>query len=1050
MNRNEQSGLIAWFAHNPVAANLLMLFFVLAGVVTSLQIKKETFPEFETETITISVAYPGSSPVDVEEGVVKKIEDALQGIEGIKEVEANAYESSAFISVTAQVGSDVDALLEKIRSKMNGISSFPREAERPVVSRLTTKRGVLWLVLSGELDDESMKTLAHDIREELLDEKQISQVNIFGTRPFEIAINVSENSLKKYSLSFDDIVNALTASSVDLPGGSIKTQGENILLRAAGKAKTGRDFEELAVLTRPNGSIVRLKHVADVRDGFSENEWFLRYNGKKAVAFRVYRTGNESTLGVADAVRNFIENNVHLLPQGVSWAIMGDNSVFLKDRLNLMIKNMAMGSLLVFLSLAFFLRVKIAFFVMLGIPISFLGALWLMPLPFIDASINMVTLYGFIVVLGIVVDDAIVIGESIHEHIEREGAGVDSVIKGAKAVAVPATFGVFTTVAAFVPLITIPGTNGKIWAGIGYVVILCLIFSLIESKIILPAHLVSLPPQPKDEDRSFFEKVQSVVSDKLNLFLSNVYLPCLKICLNYRYATIVAFLGVFILTIVCMKTGIVRFVFFPQIESDIIQIELKITEGTAKEVLLHSVKEIEDAAVRVNKKFVANGEKENPIKNFLSYSQDDNNAGFFVEMSASDVRNVSPSEVVNEWRKETKHILDVPGVKSLKFTRSLGDSKSVPVNIKLSGRSPESLALAAEDMKKALAGYEGVFDIRDTGANGKPEIKLSIKPEAQSMGVSLLQIARQVRQAFYGEKVQKVQRGPEEVSVFVRYPEQERKNISDLQSMWIRTGKGKAVPLASVADIEIGKGPAEIVRIDRKRVLSVLADVDKNITAPATVIAEIVQNFLPDFQERHSGISVSIAGETEEENEIMQSLQTWGVLALFAIFAMMAVPLKSYVKPFIIMTAIPFGIVGAVLGHLLMGIPVSLLSLCGIIALSGVVVNDSLVLVDYINQRLGAGEDVLTAVSFAGVRRFRAIMLTSLTTFFGLFPMLTETSLQAKFLIPMAVSLAYGILFSTVITLFFIPALYLIWDDMKIFYSVWKQKRKSTVNLKSL
>lgn len=1039
MHNNEQNSIIAWFTRNPVAANLLMFFFMLAGVLTAIQIKKEAFPEFETEIISVQVAYPGASPADVEEGIVKKVEDALQGLEGIKEIEASAYEGYADVSVKAKTGVDMNELLDKVKSRIDGIDSFPDETERPVVSELIIKTEVLWLVLYGDLDDKNMKTLARLVRDDLLAEKGISQVNIVGTKPFEISISVSENSLKKYSLTFDDVVNAVATGSVDLPGGSIKTKGEDILLRSAGKAETGSEFENLPVITKPDGTIVRIKDVATVKDGFAEEDWFLRYNAKNAVGLQVFRTGDESTLSVADAVKDFVEKNKNLLPAGVSFGIMADMSVPLKDRLELMMKNMAMGSVLVFISLALFLRIRIAFFVMLGLPVSFLGALWLMPLPFIDASVNMITLYGFIVVLGIVVDDAIVIGESIHETIDREGPGVDSVIKGAQAVATPATFGVLTTVAAFIPTITIPGVNGKMWAGIGYVVILCLIFSLVESKLILPAHLSTLKVSDNKDKKSPLEKIQGFVAKALYLFLKKIYSPFLKVCLNYRYATIAAFFGIFILTMACVKTGIVRFVFFPQIESDMVQVELQMNGGTPKDVMLSAVKEIENAAFMINKSFIEKGEKENPVKGFVSYTEDDKKAGLFVELSSNEVRGVSVSSVVNEWRKKTEHLLDVPGVKSLKYTTTIGEPQGSPIDFELSGRSFEDLEEAAKEIKKALLQYEGVFDIRDTSSDSKTEIKLSIKPESQSLGVSLLSVAKQVRQAFYGEKVQKLQRGPEEVDVFVRYPEDERKNLSDLESMWIRSENGKAVPIKAVANVETGNGPAEIKRTDRKRVVSVLADVDKNTAVPNNIIKEISEKFFDELKNKYPGVKIKVAGESEEENETLKSLKKWGVLALFAIFAMMAVPLKSYVKPFIIMTAIPFGVVGAVLGHLFLGLPVSILSLCGIIALSGVVVNDSLVMVDYITKQTEAGDNVWDAVSSAGVRRFRAVMLTSLTTFFGLLPMIMEKSLQAQFLIPMAVSLAYGILFSTVITLFLIPALYMSWNDIKRILSRKKQ-----------
>lgn len=1036
----EHKGIIAWFTTNPVAANLLMLFLILAGILTAFTIRKEVFPESKPERVSVSISYPGASPEDVEEGIVKKVEESLEGVDGIKEIEATAYEGFAYIDIEAKVGENVNELVDNVKSKVDGIDSFPEQAEKPVISEVILKTEVLWLVIYGNIDDRKIKNLATRIRDDLVTEDGVSQANLIGTRAYEISIDVSEDSLKRFNLTFDEVTLKIQSQSVDLPGGSIKTKGENILLRSDGKAKTGHDFEEIVIKTRSDGTKIRVKDIAVVKDSFADEDWFLRYNGKNAVGIQVFRTGNESTLSVAKAVKNFMKQEEKLLPPGVEFDIMADMSVPLTERLELMLKNMLMGGTLVFIALALFLRLKIAFWVMMGIPVSFLGALWMMPFPFIDATINMITLYGFILVLGIVVDDAIVIGESIHDTIENEGSGVNSVIKGAKAVATPATFGVLTTVAAFIPMLTIPGTQGKIWSAIGYVVILCLIFSLVESKLVLPAHLLKLKDPSEKEKKSWVNKLQQKISKRLNNFLETKYRPALEKALKYRYSTITAFICVFALTMASVQFGYVKFVFFPAMDSDMVQVDLKVTRGTPKKLLVEALEKIEDASVIVNKEFLAAGEDINPIERFISYSESDSSAGIFVELSSGEERKHATSEIVNRWRALTEDVRKMPGVKSLKYRLTLGESPEAPIDFKLTGRSDSKLDKIISELKLALSKYKGVSDITDTNSDSKTEVKLKLKPGAESLGITLMDIAKQVRQAFYGEKIQKLQRGNEEVDVFIRYPESERGSIADLESMWIRDSSGKAVPITTIAEIEIGKGPVEIIREDKKRVVSVTADVDKKTTPPQNVIMDIAEKKIPKLLEKYPGVKFSIGGEAEEEQESLKSMKKWSVLALFAIFALMAIPLKSYVKPFIIMTAIPFGIVGAIIGHYIMGISVSILSLCGMIALAGVVVNDSLVMVDYINIRIENGDEIQKAVSNAGVRRFRAIMLTSITTFFGLLPMVVEKSLQAQFLIPMAVSLAYGILFSTIITLFLIPSLYLVWDDVQ---NLFKKKNKN-------
>ncbi len=1045
------TGVISWFVQNPVAANLMMFFFMIAGLLTVVHIKKEILPETRSGVVSVRIEYPGASPEDMEGGIVKKVEDALQGMTGIKKIVAEASEGFADIRVTAKTDVAMPEFLNEVRSRVDAVDTFPTESEKPRIAEEIMKTEVMWLILHGPMDDGSLKALAKEIRDELTAGADVSQVDIVGTKPDEISINLSESSLRRFGLGFDDVADAVAQSSLDLPGGQIKTRDRNIGVRSLGQARTGRGFEDIAVAARPDGTVIRVKDVASVTDGAAEADGFLRYNGQKALGLQVFRSGDENTLVLADRVRQYVAEKRGRLPQGISLDIAADMSVHLKDRLSLMVRNMITGSLLVFISLALFLRLKVAFWVMLGLPVSFLGAVWLMPLPFIDASINMVTLYGFILVLGILVDDAIVIGESISDTIQKEGPGLSSVVEGARAVATPATFGVMTTVAAFVPMLTIPGPNGKMWAGIGWVVILCLLFSLVESKFVLPAHLRRMGEVTRRTGPgakrfpSWFERLQDRVGLGLEFLIQKGYRPLLSACMRYRYATAMGFTAIFILAMVSVKAGIVKFVFFPDIDSDIVLVDLNMAGGVSQDRLLLAVKRIEDAAEKVNASFLDAGETVPPLKTRVSYYESEGHAGFYVELSPGRERAASTAEVIREWRRLTRDVRTLPGVKSLKFSSASSEAAGMPIDFELTGKDTKDLERMALTIKQALSAYDGVSDIRDTSMDHRCEVKLSVKKESEALGVTLREVARKVRYAYYGRKVQTLQRGSESVDVFVRYPGDERQNLAGLSSMWIRGRDGRRMPLTEVVRLDTGKGPAKIVRRDRRRVVSVRADVDKAATTPGRIVEEMMEKRIPELQPRYPGISVRAAGEAEEEEESLASMKKWGGLSLLAIFILMAVPLKSYAKPLIIMTAIPFGIVGAVLGHLIMGLPVSILSLCGVIALSGVVVNDALVLVDYIHRRLAAGDSVGKAVGEAGTRRFKAIFLTSMTTFLGLVPMVTEKSLQAQFLIPMAVSLAFGILFSTLITLFLIPALYLIMEDV-----VGLVQRRSKQSLKQI
>ncbi len=1040
MEKNEERGIVPWFARNHVAANLLMIAILITGILSALSIKKEFFPEIDLQTIIVRVPYLGAAPVEVEDGVCIKIEESIQDLEGIELITSTASEGIATIEIELEPDYQVSELLDQIKFRIDAITTLPVETEKPIIYERTRKREVIWVHLYGDADEKTLKEFAKKTRDEMLRLPEITQVDIRGAREYEISIEISEESLRKYNLTFDEIVRAVRRSSIDLPGGSLKTSGGEILLRSKGQAYRGHEFEKIPLRTEEDGTRILLGQIANVVDGFEDRENISRFNGKPAVGLQVFRVGNQSALDVSAAIKKFVAEKSITLPQGLQISAWADRSRLLKDRLNLMLKNALFGGMLVFLLLTIFLRFKLAFWVMMGIPVSFLGTLIIMPTSFFDISINMITLFGFILVLGIVVDDAIVIGENVYTTVKRDGQSVNNVIKGTMEVVVPALFGVLTTVVAFTPMLMIPGVQGAIWSGIALVVILCLLFSIVESKLILPAHLANIKTS---ESKNILTRIQSRVADGLEYFIHTFYKPTLAVTLNYRYITIAFFIALVILSVGLILGGIVRWVHFPDVETDYPRVSLSMLEGTPVNITKKAVKKIETALVKTDAQFKKEFSLEKgALLQYSTYNTSDTEAQFAVELSPGESRPFGTKQFVNRWRE---NVGQIPGSSSMNFSGVIRH-RSTAIDFQLDGNNYEQLDRAADELKLILASYPGVYDIKDSFKAGKKEIQLKPKPEAEAFGISYEKLARQVRQAFYGAQAQRIQRGKDEIKVMVRFPPEHRNSISSLEGMRIRTDDGIEVPFETVADMEFKRGYSTIIRKDFKRVVNVTAKVNKSTTEPQTVITSIINSSLPELKSKYPDTLYSLEGESRDQQESMASLRQNSILALILIYALMAIPLKSYSKPLIIMSVIPFGVVGAILGHWIMSaiandMPISILSLCGIIALAGVVVNDSLVMVDFINKNEAKGQPKMDAVREAGAARFRAILLTSLTTFFGLVPILMEKSLQAKFLIPMATSLAFGILFATAITLFLIPSLYLILEDTKTFWKwLWKKE----------
>jgi len=1039
---SSEKGLIAWFASNHVAANLLMWFIIVAGLISVFTIRKQTTPDFELNWIQVRVPYLGAAPQEVEEGVVIKVEEAVQDIQGIVEIRSRANEGVGSVTIEVSRDEDISEILTEVKTRVDAISTFPALTEKPVIYKVEPDTPVIFVAIHGTIDDFSRKLIAQEIRNELLTMPEISKVDFYGDRAFEISIEVSEHVLRQYGLTMSEISEAVRASSLDLPGGTIKTEGGDILLRTKGQVYTGIEYADLVLRTYPDGTRLTLGGIATINDGFVESEGFGRFDGKPTATLNVLASGQQNELKTAAAVKQYVEKKRETLPAGVEMDLWVDRSHYLEGRLKTMTKNMWQGALLVFLLLSLFLRMKVAGWVIIGIPITFLGAFFLMPLGPWPVTMNMISLFGFIIVLGIVVDDAIIIGESVYTKIRVDGHTIDNVVKGARKVAVPATFGVLTTIAAFTPMLFVGGIVGPFFEALSMVVVLCLMFSLVESKLILPAHLVHAKIEPVDEDDlfnpqrhipllqrvpRFFQKIQRRTQHGLHRLIHDYYRPALGKVIENRGITVTMFAGALIVTIGLVNSGLVRIVLFPEVPGDFIRMQLEMESGTAPEVRNAALDRIEQAILELNEEYVAENPDLDPmIAHIGSFTTSDTGAVAWTEMPMVDDRAMQAADVSGLWRER---VGEIPGVKELTFADGDHFGGGSPLSFRLSGENFSALESAAKELEQKLTEFEGVFDVLNSSNSGGQEIKLAIKPEAEALGLTLVSLGRQVRQAFYGEEAQRIQRGKDELKVMVRYPLEDRRSVADLENMRIRTPAGDEVPFGSVAEVSFGSSYSSISRLNRERTITVSADIDPDIVEPGEVIKEISSEFVPELLSRHAGVSYGLEGASQEEQEFIANLIVASIAALFLIYALIAIPLHSYGQPLVIMSVIPFGIIGAVIGHIVMGKAVSMFSLFGFVALAGVVVNDSLIMVDFINKAREEGVPLRQAVIDSGTQRFRAIILTSFTTAAGLMPIMLETSVQAQYMIPMAISLSFGIIFATAITLFLIPSLYILQID---------------------
>jgi multidrug efflux pump subunit AcrB len=1034
-------GPIAWMAGNPVAANLLMLVLLVGGFISLLRVKKEVFPDFELDIVNVSVSYPGASPEEVEQGIVLAIEEAVRGLDGVDQVTARAGEGFAQVSIEVLLGADAQKVYQDVQQEVDRIRTFPEDAERPAVTLAARKREVVQLALYGDQSETVLRNMADRIRDRLLQDENITQVELEGVRPHEVLVSISRENLRAYGITLSDIAARIRAAALELPGGGIKTTGGEILIRLNDRRDYAREFATLPVIRTADGSTVRLGDIAEVRDTFEDIDRFETYNGKPSVLIEVYRVGRQTPTQVADAVLRMVDELNAELPAGLKLALLRDLSDIYRQRAALLLKNGAIGLVLVMVLLGSFLEIRLAFWVMMGIPISFLGGLLLLT-PF-GLSINMISMFAFLIALGIVVDDAIVVGENVYEYHQRGVPFFQAAINGGREVAMPVTFSVLTNIVTFMPLYFVPGFIGKIWKVIPLVVITVFTISLGECLYILPAHLAHAERR-RTRMGSWLHERQQRFSHAFSRWVRRRYLPFLEGVLHHRYLTVAVAVAILMVTIGYVRGKRIGMIPMPRTESDYAIVTAALPYGSPVAQTRTVRDRLEEAARAVAEE---NGGDNlvTGIYTLIGGSFRNVSGGHVVEVRAyltdSDTRPIPTRRFTEYWRQRVGRI---PGLEALIFESDRGGPGSgASINVELSHTDSGTLEKASGELADLLSDFPVVSDIDDGFSPGKPQFDFRMRPEGLALGLTASDVARQVRDAFYGAEALRQQRGRHEVKVKVQLPEAERVSEFDLEQLLVRTPAGVDVPLHEVAAAERGRAYTSIDRREGRRTVAVTGN------APASenqrILDTITESLLPQLREKYPNLGYSFEGRQADFIESMASLKVGFLMAIFAIYALLAVPFRSYTQPLIIMASIPFGIVGAVIGHVIMGYHLSIMSMMGVVALAGVVVNDSLVLIDFANRERRGGLSVHDAIVSAGTRRFRPILLTTLTTFGGLAPMIFETSRQARFMIPMALSLGYGIVFATLITLILVPSLYLIIEDIRLL--TIRASRKATAQM---
>ncbi len=1019
-NDTYSRGLIAYWARNPVAANLLMIFIIIVGIVSYFSIQKQMFPNVERNYIRANIAYLGASPQEIEENITIKIEESVKDLPEIKESIGRSWRGGGSVTMEVDLDAHLPDVLDKVKSRIDGVATFPSGMEPITVSQIEFMQEVISLTLVGDRELTELKPIANQIEDELLqlDNVQIANANVPGD---EIAVEIEPEMLKKYNLTIADITQAIREYSANMSAGQIRSESGTIAVRVENQFYKGHEFASIPVKLGANGARVLLRDVATIKDGFTEGERYFKYNGENGVFIDVRATKTQDIIPTAASVQSYVEEKNKTLPGDLELKILVDMTYYLNGRLDMMLGNLAQGSILVFIMLALFLRFKLAFWVMVGLPVCFLGALMMMPV--FGITINILSLFAFIMVLGIVVDDAIVIGESAYTEIDKNGNSIRNVVIGARRVATPATFGVLTTMAVFAPILFSSGPEADQFINVSGVVILCLAFSLIESKWILPAHIAhsTFKPMPKDSWRVRF-------NTRFFAFVNGPYRKFVTKCTQYRYLTLATFTSLILVAFGLINGNYVRSVPNPSVPHDFPSIVIEMSETVADKDTIDALQILEKVVLDIEEEIKAEYGT-GMMRDVMVFNNNRTRGEVLVPLVDEELRPIGVFDLSRMWRER---LPEIPGMKSITVRDSLfGSGDSGEFGYMIYGADLNTLNAAGRYFIELLQTEKGVFDVSSTIDPESKEVQMVLKPVAYDLGLNLRTIANQVGSSFYGGEAQRVLRNGEEVRVMVRYPQLTRERFADLKYTVISTPTGQEVMLGDVVELNETPGISYIRREGGYRSVYVWGSIDEELVEPGELIKNIRENLLTEMKNQFPSVKTELGGAIEEQQAQSAEQIRFFAIAMIIIYILLAIPLKSYSQPLLIMSVIPFSFTGAVIGHLLFNIDLSMMSNFGLIAAAGVVINDSLVMTDYVNSRRKEGYTVKDAVLEAGCARFRAITLTSITTFMGVLPIMFETSMQAVIVIPMAVALGFAVIYATFVTLLLMPCLYMILEDIK-------------------
>ena len=1034
--------MIRWFTNNGIAANLLMIGILLGGIYTAFKVPLEIIPsDTNWQIVYMDVSYPGATAKDVEKGVLIPVERALEGLRGIREINSDGMRGRAKFYFKPEKGTDLSELRENIRGRIEQISTFPQETEPPRIHIPNSSNHfpVISIAVTGNLQEQDLREITHRVRDDLLEIEGISQAKTQGDRDYEIAIEANMSKLESYDVGFRELADAIRRSSIDLPAGSINSESGNLVVRTRGQAYIKEDFERIPIRAS-NGANVLLGEVARIKDGFEENNVITEFNGRPAMFVQVMRTGDESAIDISNKVEEYIKGSPNRFPEGIFLYTWDDKSLSMRGRLGTLTSSLLQGCILVFIVLSLFLRPKVAFWVVLGIPISFAGGVMLMPQMGITA--NVMSLFGFIIVLGVVVDDAIVTGENVYSKLQAGMNPLEASVLGTKEVALPVTFGILTTIAAFVPLLYFEGRWGDFAGQIPPIVAPVLLFSLVESKLILPSHLKHITP--RGNNLNAIGRFQKRIASSLEIFVEKIYEPSLKFAIKWRFSVITTFVAMALIMAGLCTSGRLGFSSFPSVESLKVTASLNLPNNLKIDKTKELINQISAATEKLKEEFIDPGTGKSLIRNVAKVTGSYRLGGRYDHSRGQVIAEVIPpsqrsepgprnSKIANRWKEIIGDIEEADDFSiraEVTGRRDRDDDKEAdPLELELRGPNSEKKNYIAQEIKELLGKFEGINGSWAQINRGQDELEFTLKPRAIELGLTQQSLARQVRQSFYGEEAQRIMRGTDEIKVMVRLPQKDRESLHTLSKIKIRTPSGTEVPLSTIAEFKPTKSPTFVERNDGAEVIRIgAAPADEEVD-----IIGIARELTPQIQEKvnqEENLSFQFTGHVAEHEESKKRTKIGAIALCFALFTLLAIPFKSVMQPIYVLLAIPFGVIGALLGHMIMGINISFLSIFGMLALAGVVVNDSLVMVDYINRKQAEGLSLREACMKAGPRRFRPILLTSLTTFAGLVPLLMDQSLQAQFLIPMAVSLGYGVLFATAITLYLIPCSLICAEDI--------------------